>query len=547
MKTYTAEELKNMKQEEIIALLLQIQSQAMLFEEQLSVLRAKYFGRKTEKIESINPDQESTFNEAEAESENAPEAEAETENPVEDQSEETEAPSEPKTRTKRPRGKLDADLKGIPVRKEYHEIPNEKLDEIYGPGCWKRLPDEVYRKLEYQPAKREVVEHHVAVYAAKDDSQVIRGPRPAELMIHSIASPSLVAAIMNGKYTNAMPLYRISQEFERNDVHISVPTMSNWVIRCAERYLFLLWDRLKSELCRLDVVQADETTCSVTKDGRPANAKSYMFVYRSGELNQGHTIVLYDYQKTRGAEHLLEFLKDFSGILVSDAYSGYHSLDRQREDIRVAHCWAHARRDFADALKAMKQKGGPSKQKVKKAIAFRALERIASIYALEDDWKELSPEERLIRRQEHSKPLVEAYFSWLKSIDPDTVTSQKTKDGIKYSLNQEKYLRVFLENGLVPIDNSASERAIRPFCVGRANWHLIDSINGAKASACIYSIIETAKANQLKPYYYLEYLLTEIPKHMNDESLSFLDELLPWSDTLPDTCKKIPSNTTPAG
>lgn len=127
----------------------------------------------------------------------------------------------------------------------------------------------------------------------------------------------------------------------------------------------------------------------------------------------------------------------------------------------------------------MKQKGGPSKQSVKKSIAYQALERISSIYALEDDWKELSPEERLSRRQEHSKPLVEAYFAWVKGIDPATVISENTRKGLTYSVKQEKYLKVYLEDGRVPIDNSASERAIRPFCVGRANWHIIGSINGA--------------------------------------------------------------------
>lgn len=125
---------------------------------------------------------------------------------------------------------------------------------------------------------------------------------------------------------------------------------------------------------------------------------------------------------------------------------------------------------------------------------------------LEDEWKGLTPAERLSRRQEHMKPLVEAYFAWVKGIDLDTVLSEKTKDGLQYSINQEKHLRAFLEDGEVPIDNSASERSIRPFCVGRSNWHVIDSIKGAQASAIVYSIVETAKANNLKPYEYLQHL-----------------------------------------
>ena len=166
------------------------------------------------------------------------------------------------------------------------------------------------------------------------------------------------------------------------------------------------------------------------------------------------------------------------------------------------------------------------------------MERIASFYALEDDWTDLTPEERRSHRQEHTKPLVEAYFAWVKSIDPDSVVSENTRKGLKYSINQEKYLKMFLEHGDVPIDNSASERAIRPFCVGRANWHLIDSIKGAQASAVVYSIIETAKANQLKPYEYLKYILTEMPKHMDDTDFSFLDDLLPWAEAIPAICKK---------
>ena len=520
LKKYTAEELKHFKKEELTALVIQFQTQISLFEERIAEMEARLFGRKTEKLDTLS---EQAFNEAEAE--------CDPEEP------EPEEKTVVRVRTKRPKGKLDKDLKDIPVRQENHELNDGELTEIFGENGWKRLPDEIYRKLEYHPATREVVEHHIAVYAAKTEDRIVKAPRPAELLAHSLATPSLVAAIMNGKYANALPLYRISQEFEREGWNLSVPTMSNWVIRCAERYLYPLWDRLRTELRALPVAQADETPCQVSKDGRPANAKSYMFVYRGGEFFSDRPIVLYDYQKTRNAEHIDEFLKGFSGVLVSDAYSGYHALEKKRPEIRVAHCWAHARRDFADALKVFK-KTGLSKQRVKKTVAFQALERIGTFYRLEEAWKDLDPSERLARRQEHSKPLVEAYFAWVKSIDPDTVVSAGTKDGLKYSVNQETYLKVFLEDGAVPIDNSASERAIRPFCVGRSNWRVIDSVHGARASAIIYSIVETAKANNLKPYEYLRHLLTEIPKYMDETDASFLDNFLPWSDAIPDICHK---------
>lgn len=522
MKQYTTEELNKLSKEEIVALLLQTQKQNAIFMEQIAAMQSQRFGRKTERLECLG--QESIFNEPEAE------AEKDTDEP------ETETVTY--TRPKRKPGKLDEMLKGLPTRTENHELTNEELMEIFGENGWKRLPDDIYRKLEYHPATKEVVEHHVAVYAARNEDKIVRAPHPEELLVHSVATPSIVAAIMNAKYVNAMPLYRISQEMDRYDVKISVPTMANWVIRCAERYLYPVCDRMHAELCKLPVVQADETVCKVSKDGRPANAESRMFVYRSGEFERERVIILYDYQKTRKTEHIADFLDDFSGVLVSDAYSGYHSLDRQRDDIQVANCWAHCRRSFADAVKLLKKKGGPSKQAVKKSVAYQALERISSLYALEAEWKELSPEERYTRRQKHTKPLVEAYFAWVKSIDPDTLISQNTKKGLQYSINQEKYLRVFLDNGAVPIDNSACERAIRPFCVGRENWHIIDTVHGAQASAMIYSLVETAKANHLKPFEYLKHLLTEMPRHMQDTDFSFLVDLLPWAEAIPVVCKK---------
>ena len=530
MKQYTAEELNKMNKEDVIALLLQAQNQNALFWEQIATMQSQRFGRKTEKLEAL-VGQLGMFNEAESEAEKCPEG---------NEADEPETEEITYTRNKKKPGTLDEMLKGLPVRVEPHELTEEELTEVYGENGWKRLPDEIYRKLEYHPATKEVVEHHIAVYAAKKDGRIIRAPHPAELLNHSIATPSLVAAVMNGKYTNAMPLYRIAQEMERSGVKIPVLTLANWVVLCAERYLSLVEDRLHMELKGLPVVQADETACNVSKDGRPANAESRMFVYRSGEFEKERIIVLYDYQKTRSSQHALNYLEGFTGIIVSDAYSAYHAVDRKQDvPIRNANCWAHARRSFADALKGAK-KSGPSKQAIKKSVAYQALDRIASLYALEDEWKELSPEERYNRRQEHTKPLAEAYFAWVKTIDPETVVSENTRKGLRYSVNQEKYLKVYLEDGSVPIDNSACERAIRPFCVGRNNWRIFDTVHGAKASATVYSIVETAKANRLKPYEYLKHLLTEIPKHMDDPDASFLDDLLPWSSAIPDECRKDP-------
>ena len=172
----------------------------------------------------------------------------------------------------------------------------------------------------------------------------------------------------------------------------------------------------------------------------------------------------------------------------------------------------------------------------KESQSFLLMKQIQAVYREENKLNDLSSEERLKQRQAVVKPLVDAFFAYIKTLK---VSKKDTfGDAVSYALNQERYLRVFLEDGDVPIDNNASERAIRGFCVGKKNWQMIDTINGAKTSAIIYSIVETAKANNLKPYDYVQYLLEEIPKHMDDTNCSFLENLLPWSENLPAEIRK---------
>lgn len=193
---------------------------------------------------------------------------------------------------------------------------------------------------------------------------------------------------------------------------------------------------------------------------------------------------------------------------------------------------AHARRRFDEAVRAL------PKSSRKLSIANLALNMIRAIYREEGKLKDMEPKERLLHRQLTVMPLVDAYFAWLKKNRNKIPPKGKTAEGFSYSLNQEKYLRVFLEDGEVPMDNNFAEQSIRGFCIGKKNWVMIDTIAGAESSAIIYSIAETAKANNLKPYDYFEYLLTEIPKHMEDHDTSFCEDLLPWSEKLPDNCRK---------
>lgn len=429
-------------------------------------------------------------------------------------------------------GKKDADIKGLPVNVINHYMTEEELTEEFGENGWKQLPDAISKIYRFIPAKVEIDEHHVGVYASKKDGRILKADHPKALLHGSLVSPTIAAAIINGKYVNAIPLYRLEQEFSRYGLTITRQNMANWMIRLGESYLAVLYDYLHQKIYDYHVIQADETPVLVNRDGRSAGSKSYMWVYRSGHLYADKQIVLYDYHKTRNSSHPREFLRDYSGICVTDGYQVYHTIEKEREDLRIAGCWVHARRKFDEALAVI------PKAHQNKSEAFLVIKQIQAIYREEGKLSQLSSEERLMQRQLVIKPLVDALFMYLKKMEPTVPASGQLRKAYTYILNQEKYLRVFLEDGEVPIDNNASERAIRGFCIGKKNWQMIDTINGAHSSAIIYSIAETAKANNLKPYDYFVYLLEEIPKHMDEEDRSFLEALLPWSQKLPEGIRK---------
>ena len=529
---YTEEQLNSVDKSFLIQLLLQQQEQLnaltkelhtsnekmQLLMEQVILGKQNRFGRSSEKMEDTSQicfcEVDGTivfFNEAEAVCDL---------NAAEPDDLELKSPKQPKRK-----GKKEADLSGLPVRRIDHYLSEEELEAEFGVRGWKQLPDAISRKYHFVPAKVEVEEHHIGVYASKTDEHMVKADHPKALLHGSLVSPSLGAAIINGKYVNAVPLYRLEQEFQRYGLQITRQNMANWCIRLAEEYLSVLYDHLHKVLYSYHVIQADETPVLVNHDGRKAGSKSWMWVYRSGHLYQDRQIVLYEYQQTRNASHPREFLKGYDGICVTDDYQVYHTLEKELEELTIAGCWVHCRRRFDEALKLV------PKSYQKESNAFLLMKQIQAIYREEGKLNDLSSDERLKQRQVVIKPLVDAFFTYLKTIN----VSKKDKfgDAIGYALNQEKYLRVFLTDGDVPIDNNASERAIRGFCIGKKNWQMIDTIHGAKSSAIIYSIVETAKANNLKPFDYVQYLLEEIPKHMNDRDCSFLENLLPWSEKLP--------------
>ena len=536
---YTEEQLNKLDKELLVQLFLGLQDQMegltrqtqalndkmQLMMEQLVLSKKSRFGRSSEKmagpgqIRFMEVDGEIVFfNEAEAV--------CDLDVPEPDSLE----PQQPKK--KKQAGKREADLAGLPVRRIDHYLSEKELAAEFGEKGWKQLPDAISRCYRFVPAKVEVEEHHVGVYSSKTDDRMVKAPHPKKLLSGSLVSPSLAAAVLNGKYVNAVPLYRLEKEFERYGLAITRQNMANWVILLGESCFGPLYDYLHTLLYRYPVIQADETPVLVNKDGRPAGSKSWMWVYRSGCLYQKEQVILYEYQKTRNASHPRKFLKDYNGICVTDGYQVYHTLEKEKEDLKIAGCWVHCRRKFEEALEVI------PKELRKQSILDLLMNQIRAIYREEGKLSGFSADERVEKRQLVVKPLVDAFFAYVKQNSGRVPKSGKAREAFTYALNQEPYLRVFRENGNVPMDNNASERAIRGFCIGKKNWEMIDTVHGASASAIIYSISETAKANGLKPYEYFEYLLTEIPKHQDESSTDFLADLLPWSEKLPEYIRK---------
>ena len=527
---FTREQLNNLDKDFLITMMLKMQDQISKqtvaiqnLTEQIAIMNTKTFGKKSEKFQ-IDADQLNFFTEIFNEAESLIDGQLS----IEPSMDEVIVPAHKRRKRK---GKIDEDLMDLDTKIIEHTLTDEELSG-YFPEGYKRLPDEVYKKPELIPAVFEVHEHHIAVCKGKN-GKIVKAEHPKEMLNGSIATPSIVSAVIHGKYTNAVPLYRQEQEFARNDVNISRQTMANWVITSAERYISLVYDRMKEELLKSPVIHADETPVMVSKDGCEGMHKNYMWVYRSGSMCKANQAVLYDYQKTRKADAPREFLADFDGKLVCDGYQVYHTLEKRDDTgFKVAGCWAHARRPFAQVYKSL------GEEKAAGTVAAEALVQIQNIYHTDNGLQKLPLSQRKVRRKTLVKPLVDTFFKWCRNSAGRVPPSSETADSIKYCMNQEKYLRVFLEDPQIPLDNNLAEQAIRPFCVGKKNWKLIDTVHGAQASAILYSIVETAKANDLNIYNYFKHLLTEIPKHMDDTDLGFLDSMLPWSKKLPAECRK---------
>ena len=481
--------------------------------DEISLLRKKLFGSSSEKRVIDFPGQLNLFNEAELEQDPSI---AETEELAAILPEET--PKKRKTRA------TDAErFKGIPVIKKYIDIPEEdKTCPVCSTPLVKIGEEFVRRELVFIPAKLKVVEIYSFNYScpecSKRDIPVIKkGKDGKPHMLYGMASAGTVAWVMYQKFCNSLPYCRQEKDWKQYGAAITRATMANWVIRNSEAFFRPMYEYFHRKLLERNFLMADETPLQVLhEEGRRAQTKSYMWLFRSGE-DGGIPIILYKYSPTRAGDNAVEFLQEFNGYLMCDGYSGYNKVSNAK---RTA-CWAHIRRYLTDAIPKGKQLDytQPSVQ---------GMMYINQLFHLEDVIKAEHSSFDAIKkaRLEKEKPIVEGFLSWLDKQNP--VRGSRMDKAVTYIQNRRDYLMTYLEDGRCSFSNNLSENAIRPFTVGRKNWLFCDTPHGAQASAIVYTMVEMAKANGVNVYHYLTYLLEKLP----DDSMSDneLDQLAPWNE-----------------
>jgi len=485
----------------------QLQQKVRWFEEQFHLARHKQFGASSER--SIK-EQPNLFNEAETIAEAGPVEECirQTIN---------------YERKKPGRKPIPKDL---PMERIEYRLPEEEQVCTACGGHLHEMSEELRHEVKLVPAQVKIVQHARFVYGCRNCEKngievpikTAKAPRP--VIEKGLASPSALAYVMTMKFVDGVPLYRQEQHYARLGIDLSRGVLSNWMIKGSE-WLELIYGRLKQKLLEQDILHADETTLQVLKEpGRAAESQSYMWLYRSGCV--GPPIVLYEYQPTRSGEHPRRFLAGFKGYLHADGYAGYHDIP----DVTLCGCWAHFRRKADEALKGL-----PGKLRRTETRAQTLLDRINRLFAIERELKESTPEERLNIRKLKSRPVVDELRKWLDDIAPEVLPKSLLGTAVHYGRQQWPKLVRFLEDGRIEIDNNRSERSIKPFVIGRKNWLFCNTPKGARASAMIYSIIESAKENRLNPYAYLNHLFEKLP-NLNSRGKEDLDQLLPWNVTL---------------
>ena len=498
----------------------ELESELNWFKEQFRLAQNRRFGASSEGSSQEVLDQMSfLFNEAEATAETEEEKQPEKETVV-----------RAHRRKKRSGSVRDVVPANIEVEEETHELPEE---ERVCPECGETMQPigtEIRETLKLIPAKAVLHRDIYVTYGCANcrdtgiEVPIVEAPKEPALIPGSFASPEAVANIIVQKFQMCVPLYRQELYWNGQKIMLSRQVMSDWVLKAAE-LLVPLYDCLHRFLGFALVLHADETTLQVLHEaGRSAQSKSYMWLYLTGAAEE-RQIVLYEYQEGREGSHPAAFLKDFHGYLQTDGYSGYNDVENV---VRVG-CWAHLRRKFDEAVKSQ-PKG------TKTGSAVEGLAYCTKLFMIERDLQDLTPEERYEERLKREKPLLDQFKAWA---DTRQVSSKsKLGKAFTYLGNQWGNLTSYLLDGRLEISNNRAERSIKPFVMGRKNFLFANTPRGAKASAVLYSILETAKANSLDPYRYLLFLFEELPG-MDKSGDDWMDPLLPWN--APDRCKLNPA------
>ncbi|HEY4645493.1 MAG TPA: IS66 family transposase [Steroidobacteraceae bacterium] len=475
-----------------------------LLEEENRWLKQQLFGRSSEKrsAEDIAPDQARLiFNEAEALT------------PAADTAAETlTIPAH--ERKKRGRKPIPAELPRIEV---IHDLPDGEKTCPHDGTTLMRIGEETAEQLDYVPAKLRVIRHVRLKYACPGCRQGVKvAVVPAQLLPKSKASPGLLAHITTAKYVDGLPLHRQERQFARLGIELPRATMARWMIELGRTRVVPLVNLLNDHLLDAALVHMDETTVQVLKSAKAPSTDHWMWVRAAGP--PGRRMVLFDYDPSRGGQVPKRLLAGFEGILLTDGYEPYDAVV-QAQSLVHAGCLAHVRRRFEDARKVQTAVGADSH-------ARSALDYLGELYRIERTIKTAEAEERLAVRTARSAPIMASFHAWLEALAAQVLPQSALGKAVHYTLRQWPKLCVFLTYPAVPLDNNRCENAIRPFVVGRKAWLFSDTTAGATASANLYSLVETARANGIEPHGYLTHLFTHLPAAGAVEDF---EALLPWN------------------
>ena len=435
--------------------------------------------------------------------------------------------------------------KNLPAVHWYPLSPEliRKLDDMYGKEQWRIMSWEGTQHLVHIPEMYVNRIDYVPVLCLKDGTPVRPFTEHPEefstsILPHSVLSSSEFANIIHRKFALGIPLYRQEKDLlQMCNIHIGRQDMAEWIIRAGTQGFIQVYDYLIRQEQACEYHNIDETFLQVILDGRFAATKSYLWAHRTGELaSPEHPVVVFIYEPTRATEHLRKYFpEDIAAMISCDHYVAYETLEGERKEIHIALCWMHVRRRFFYAFDLVANIKGLSEETIRESLEAKLLKKIGEIYREEMKLKNLTPEKRKEERNLKVRPLVEAFFEMLHSMDPDDPNlSHLLQDAVKYTLDAEEKLKIFLDDPSIPIDNGSAERIIRKVATGRRAWLFCDTPDGAKALALFYSLVATAQMNNANDYYYVKYLCEHIPggllgpvRQLSDAEL---EALMPWSE-----------------